>query len=79
MPIDARPALLSRAQRFIEEAGFHPRQAHCALEVKAPRYWDKGCGALCFLHTTCGRDWSERMCTIYVGDDIADEYAFYVI
>ncbi|MEE8314403.1 MAG: bifunctional alpha,alpha-trehalose-phosphate synthase (UDP-forming)/trehalose-phosphatase [Myxococcota bacterium] len=70
----ARVAELARAR--IQEAGFQPRDAHCAIEARPPIGWDKGHAVLHVVRARYGQNWSERIRVIYAGDDDTDEDAF---
>ena len=69
-------AIAERARRQVHEAGFHARDALCAVEARPPIAWDKGRAVLHVLRARHGPAWSERMCVIYAGDDDTDEDAF---
>ena len=71
-----RPRLVSQAQEIVREAGYQPRQAHCAVEARPPIGWDKGRAVLHILRERYGPAWSESVRVIYVGDDETDEDAF---
>lgn len=66
----------ARAHAVIADAGFQPRDAHCAVEGRPPIGWDKGHAVLHVLRTHYGPGWSEHVRVIYVGDDDTDEDAF---
>jgi trehalose 6-phosphate synthase/phosphatase len=76
VPESRRPALVERARKIINEAGYQARDAHCALEARPPIGWDKGRAVLHLLRTCHGPTWSERVRVVYVGDDQTDEDAF---
>jgi trehalose 6-phosphate synthase/phosphatase len=76
VPEGRRPALVERARKIINEAGYQARDAHCALEARPPIGWDKGRAVLHLLRTCHGPTWSERVRVVYVGDDQTDEDAF---
>jgi trehalose 6-phosphate synthase/phosphatase len=65
-----------RARAEIQQAGFQPRDAHCAVEARPPIGWDKGHAVLHVLRSRYGPNWSEELRVIYVGDDETDEDAF---
>jgi trehalose 6-phosphate synthase/phosphatase len=65
-----------RARAEIQQAGFQPRDAHCAVEARPPIGWDKGHAVLHVLRSRYGPAWSEELRVIYVGDDETDEDAF---
>jgi trehalose 6-phosphate synthase/phosphatase len=69
-------AIAERARETVREAGFQPRDAHCAVEARPPIGWDKGRAVLHVLRSRHGPAWSERWCVVYVGDDETDEDAF---
>jgi trehalose 6-phosphate synthase/phosphatase len=77
---EADPALhktiAQQARALIQDAGFQPRDAHCAVEARPPIGWDKGHAVLHVLRTRYGPDWSEKLRVVYVGDDETDEDAF---
>ena len=72
----AQEEAAARARTVIADAGFQPRDAHCAVEARPPIGWDKGHAVLHVLRTQYGPGWSERVRVIYVGDDETDEDAF---
>jgi trehalose 6-phosphate synthase/phosphatase len=67
------------ARLLIQNAGFQPRPAHCAMEARPPVGWDKGHAVLHVLRSIYGPSWSGDVRTIYVGDDETDEDAFRVL
>lgn len=71
-----RSGLITRAREIIQNAGYQAREAHCAVEGRPPIGWDKGRAVLHILRTRYGPSWSERVRTVYVGDDHTDEDAF---
>lgn len=77
-PVHLRKQLADHARRLIEEGGFKPGDAHCAIEAKPPVLWNKGRASIYILRTAFGVDWSERIRIIYVGDDVTDEDAMQV-
>lgn len=79
VPLDLHTELVSKAQFFIERAGFKANQALCAVEAKPPVKWNKGHASLYILSKTFGLDWSDHVRTIYAGDDKTDEDAMLVI
>jgi trehalose 6-phosphate synthase/phosphatase len=76
VPESQREALAERARRIIQDAGYQPRDAHCAVEARPPIGWDKGRAVLHVLRTLYGPSWSEHVRVVYVGDDETDEDAF---
>jgi trehalose 6-phosphate synthase/phosphatase len=76
VPENAREAMVAEAREIIAEAGYLPRDAHCAVEARPPIGWDKGRAVLHILRTRYGQAWSERVRVVYVGDDQTDEDAF---
>ena len=76
VPANARAGLVEEAHQIISDAGYQPRDAHCAVEARPPIGWDKGRAVLHVLRTHYGQAWSERVRVIYVGDDHTDEDAF---
>ncbi|XP_018915964.1 LOW QUALITY PROTEIN: uncharacterized protein [Bemisia tabaci] len=74
-PLDVRQEMVAQAKLLIEQAGFKPAQAHCAIEAKPPVQWNKGRASIYILRTAFGLDWSERIRIIYAGDDTTDEDA----
>lgn len=77
-PLDVRQEMVAQAKLLIEQAGFKPAQAHCAIEAKPPVQWNKGRASIYILRTAFGLDWSERIRIIYAGDDTTDEDAMEV-
>jgi trehalose-phosphatase len=71
-----RPRLIALAHEIVREAGYQPRDAHCAVEARPPIGWDKGRAVLHILRERYGPAWSESVRVIYVGDDQTDEDAF---
>ena len=45
------------------------------FQSKPPVAWDKGRASIYILRSAFGDDWSDRLRTIYVGDDDTDEDA----
>jgi trehalose 6-phosphate synthase/phosphatase len=76
VPERQRASLIAAARSIISEAGYQPREAHCAVEARPPIGWDKGRAVLHLLRTRYGPAWSEAVRVIYVGDDQTDEDAF---
>ena len=64
------------ARQRIQDAGFQPRDALCAVEGRPPIGWDKGRAVLHLLREKYGPGWSEKVRVVYVGDDETDEDAF---
>jgi len=71
--------LIEKTRLVIQQAGFQARAAHCAVEARPPIGWDKGHAVLHVLRMKYGPAWSERIRTLYVGDDETDEDAFRVL
>jgi trehalose 6-phosphate synthase/phosphatase len=76
VPEAQRDALVEEARQIIVNAGYQPRDAHCALEARPPIGWDKGRAVLHVLRESYGPAWSESVRVVYVGDDETDEDAF---
>jgi trehalose 6-phosphate synthase/phosphatase len=76
VPEHQRAGLIQAARTIISEAGYQPRDAHCAVEARPPIGWDKGRAVLHLLRTRYGPAWSEAIRVIYIGDDQTDEDAF---
>jgi len=76
VPENARESLVDEAREIIVEAGYLPRDAHCAVEARPPIGWDKGRAVLHILRARYGQAWSEHVRVVYVGDDHTDEDAF---
>lgn len=68
--------IAEEARQRIQDAGFQPRDALCAVEGRPPIGWDKGRAVLHLLREKYGPGWSEKIRVIYVGDDETDEDAF---
>jgi len=68
--------IAEEARAIVANAGFQPRDAHCAVEARPPIGWDKGHAVLHVLRERHGPAWSERLRVVYVGDDETDEDAF---
>jgi trehalose 6-phosphate synthase/phosphatase len=68
--------LVQEAHAIISDAGYQPRDAHCAVEARPPIGWDKGRAVLHILRGRYGPSWSETVRVVYVGDDQTDEDAF---
>lgn len=77
-PNELRPEMLEKARELMEQFGFKPCEAPCALEAKPPVQWNKGRASIYILRTAFGVDWSERIKIIYAGDDVTDEDAMTV-
>ena len=76
VPEALRPRMVREAHEVVREAGYQPRDAHCAVEARPPIGWDKGRAVLHILRARYGPAWSESVRVIYVGDDQTDEDAF---
>jgi trehalose 6-phosphate synthase/phosphatase len=76
VPEDERAEIVERAREIIGEAGYHARDAHCAVEGRPPIGWDKGRAVLHVLRSRYGPSWSEQVRAVYMGDDHTDEDAF---
>jgi trehalose 6-phosphate synthase/phosphatase len=74
-PVELRPQMVDKARSLMQEFGFAPAEAHCALEAKPPVQWHKGRASIQILRTAFGVDWAERIKIIYAGDDNTDEDA----
>ena len=79
VPEALRPRLIDLAHELVREAGYQPRDAHCAVEARPPIGWDKGRAVLHILRERYGPAWSESVRVIYVGDDQTDEDAFHFL
>jgi trehalose 6-phosphate synthase/phosphatase len=73
---ERRAPLVQAAREVISAAGFQPRDARCAIEVRPPIAWDKGHAALHVLRERHGQAWSTALRVLYAGDDDTDEDAF---
>jgi trehalose 6-phosphate synthase/phosphatase len=74
--LERHAEIAERVRAEILQAGFQPRDAHCAVEARPPIGWDKGHAVLHVLRSRYGPAWSEEMRVIYMGDDETDEDAF---
>jgi len=72
---DAQPRLLEEVQKYFKEASIVPHFSHKALEARPQVTWNKGRAAIYILRTLFGVDWSNRITTIFAGDDKTDEDA----
>ena len=79
VPKSQQVRLAEQIREIIQKFGFQARDAHCAIEARPPIGWDKGHAVLYVLRKRYGPDWSERVRTIYIGDDVTDEDAFRVL
>jgi trehalose 6-phosphate synthase/phosphatase len=76
VPENSRAELTDEVRTIIQQHGYQPRDAHCAVEARPPIGWDKGRAVLHILRSRYGPAWSEEVRVIYVGDDRTDEDAF---
>ena len=76
---EAQEHLARETRARILEAGFLPRDAHCAVEARPPVAWDKGHAVHFVLRQRYGPAWSESVRVIYLGDDQTDGDAFRVL
>lgn len=75
VPKEERGAVLSGARTAFEHSGIKINHSHNAFEGRPPIQWDKGRAAIHILRTLFGVDWSDRVSTIFAGDDNTDEDA----
>ncbi|XP_076037361.1 uncharacterized protein LOC143022862 [Oratosquilla oratoria] len=75
VPAEKRNEITSCAARIFKEVGISIHKSHMAFEGRPPVTWDKGRAAIYILRTLYGLDWSDRVSTIFAGDDKTDEDA----
>ena len=74
-----RKNLVAKAGAIFSESGISVKNAHMSLEARPPVTWDTGRAAIYILRTLFGVDWSDRISTIFAGDDDTDEDAMAVL
>ncbi|MCL4116847.1 UNVERIFIED_CONTAM: hypothetical protein GTU68_064901, partial [Idotea baltica] len=67
--------IMEKATATFKEVGLKIHQSHMAYEARPSVTWDKGRAAIYILRTLFGVDWSDRISTIFAGDDKTDEDA----
>ena len=67
--------VIKEAKQCFSKAGIDPYPSHMAFEARPPVTWDKGRAAIYILRSLFGVDWSDRISTIFAGDDKTDEDA----
>ncbi|MCL4131565.1 UNVERIFIED_CONTAM: hypothetical protein GTU68_007496 [Idotea baltica] len=67
--------ILPAARNAFTECGIKLNHSHNAYEARPPINWDKGRASIYILRTLFGVDWSDRVSTIFAGDDTTDEDA----
>ncbi|KAB7507035.1 Bifunctional trehalose-6-phosphate synthase/phosphatase [Armadillidium nasatum] len=67
--------VLPSARLAFKNSGIKLNQSHNAFEARPCINWDKGRAAIHILRTLFGVDWSDRVSTIFAGDDTTDEDA----
>ena len=75
VPEEKVSALIETTKKIFADLNIKLHQSHMAFEAKPPVTWNKGRAAIYILRTLFGVDWSNRVSTIYAGDDNTDEDA----
>ncbi|RXG53447.1 Bifunctional trehalose-6-phosphate synthase/phosphatase [Armadillidium vulgare] len=75
VPKPKQKEIMEKVTAAFRESGLKLHQSHMAYEARPPVTWNKGRAAIHILRTLFGVDWSDRISTIFAGDDKTDEDA----